>query len=396
MKLVVVGGGILGLAAARLAAAGGSFDEVVVLEKEPGLARHQTGRNSGVVHAGLYYEPGSLKARLCRRGVGLLREYCAASGIAWEECGKVLVAADRREADRLEGIAERAAANGVPGIEILDRAGLAEVEPHAAGIAALHSPTTAITDYPAIARSFAAEVQAAGGQVRTGVAVERVEETGRGPVVVLADGERLAADRVLVCAGLQSDLLARASRRSQDPAIMPFRGEYWALRPGKAGLVRGLIYPTPDPSLPFLGVHITRCVDGRVLVGPNAVLAGAREGYRRRDMDRAQLRRALTSPALRRLLARHPRAVAAELGRSASRRLFARGAQRLVPELRAGDLEPAVAGVRAQAMEPDGSLVEDFRLEAGRAVVWVRNAPSPAATASMAIAEELLEQVAAA
>ncbi|MFM9140268.1 MAG: L-2-hydroxyglutarate oxidase [Solirubrobacterales bacterium] len=395
MRLVVVGGGILGLAAARLASVGELADEVVVLEKEPATGRHQTGRNSGVVHAGLYYEPGSLKARLCRRGVGLLRDYCAANGLAWEQCGKVLVASDARGAARLEAIAERATANGVPGIEILDRAGLAEVEPHARGVAALHSPTTAITDYAAVARSFAREVEA-GGEVRTGAAASRVEHAGGSPVVVLAGGERLAADRVLVCAGLQSDLLARASGRSGDPAIVPFRGEYWALRPGRAGLVRGLIYPAPDPALPFLGVHLTRCVDGRVLVGPNAVLAGAREGYRRRDIDLADLRCALAWPGLWRLVAGHPAAVGVELGRSASRRLFARGARQLVPELEASDLEPAVAGVRAQALDRDGSLVEDFRIESGRGVVWVRNAPSPAATASMAIAEELLERVASA
>lgn len=392
MRLVVVGGGILGLAAARLAAVEGFADEVVVLEKEPAPATHQTGRNSGVVHAGLYYEPGSLKARLCRRGVGLLRDYCAANAVPWEDCGKVLVASDAVEAARLEGIAERATANGVPGIEILDRAGLAAVEPHASGVAALHSPTTAITDYAAVARSFAREVEGAGGQVRTGVRAVRVEQPG-GPAVVLEGGERVAGDRVLVCAGLQSDLLARASGRPADPAIIPFRGEYWALRPQRAGLVRGLVYPVPDPGLPFLGVHLTRCVDGRVLVGPNAVLAGAREGYRRRDIDRAELRRSLAAPGLRRLVARHPRAVAAELGRSGSRRLFARGAARLVPGITAGDLEPSVAGVRAQAVDRDGTLVEDFRLESAGGVAWVRNAPSPAATASMAIAEELLGQL---
>ena len=392
MRLVVVGGGILGLATARLAAVEGFADEVVVLEKEPAPATHQTGRNSGVVHAGLYYEPGSLKARLCRRGVGLLRDYCAANGVPWEDCGKVLVASDAVEAARLEGIAERATANGVPGIEILDRAGLAAVEPHASGVAALHSPTTAITDYAAVARSFAREVERAGGQVRTGVRAVRVEQAGA-PAVVLEGGERVAGDRVLVCAGLQSDLLARASGRPADPAIIPFRGEYWALRQQRAGLVRGLVYPVPDPGLPFLGVHLTRCVDGRVLVGPNAVLAGAREGYRRRDIDRAELRRSLASPGLRRLVARHPRAVAAELGRSGSRRLFARGAARLVPGIKAGDLEPSVAGVRAQAVDRDGTLVEDFRLESAGGVAWVRNAPSPAATASMAIAEEFLGQL---
>ncbi len=392
MRLVVVGGGILGLAAARLAAVEGFADEVVVLEKEPAPATHQTGRNSGVVHAGLYYEPGSLKARLCRRGVGLLRDYCATNGVPWEDCGKVLVAGDEVEAARLEGIAERATANGVPGIELLDRAGLAAVEPHASGVAALHSPTTAITDYAAVARSFAREVEGAGGQVRTGVRAVRVEQAGA-PAVVLEGGERVAGDRVLVCAGLQSDLLARASGRPADPAIIPFRGEYWALRQQRAGLVRGLVYPVPDPGLPFLGVHLTRCVDGRVLVGPNAVLAGAREGYRRRDIDRAELRRSLASPGLRRLVARHPRAVAAELGRSGSRRLFARGAARLVPGITAGDLEPSVAGVRAQAVDRDGTLVEDFRLESAGGVAWVRNAPSPAATASMAIAEELLGQL---
>ena len=393
MKLVVVGGGILGLAAARQAQIADPGLEVEVLEKEREVASHQTGRNSGVVHAGIYYAPGSLKAKLCRRGTGLLRDFAAANGVPYEECGKLVVATDEREAAVLDGLHERAIENGVPGVELLSGEEASRIEPHVKAWRALHSPTTAIVDYGGLARAIAAEVSGAGGMIRTDTEVDRIDYSNSGADVVLASGERVSADRVLVCAGLQADLLASRSRENPEPRILPFRGEYWALVPERRDLVRGLIYPVPDPSLPFLGVHLTRCVNGEVLVGPNAVLALAREGYRRRDFDAAEFRRALANPALWRLGFRYPRVALSEIGRSLSRRNFVREARRYVPGLRSRDVVPYPSGVRAQAVDRDGSLVDDFRLGETGSVVWVRNAPSPGATSCFAIAEVLVERL---
>ena len=394
MRLVVVGGGILGLAAARLAGAERPDAEIVVLEKETTLASHQTARNSGVVHAGLYYEPGSLKARLCRRGARLLQAFCAERGIPYVECGKVLVATRPEEVERLHGVLERAEANGVPDVRMLDAAALRELEPHATGIAALHSPRTAIVDFSAVARAFASEVQERGGIIRTEAEVVRVIDTGRMGLVGLANGERVVADRVLVCAGLHVDRLARVSGQPAAPRIIPFRGEYWALRDERRHLVRGLIYPAPDPALPFLGIHLTRKIDGSVVVGPNAVLALAREGYLRRTVRPRDVTDTFAWPGLWRLARRHRRVALNEIVRSASKRAFVREARRYVRNLDAGDLVPAPAGVRAQALDRDGTLVDDFRLSRQGSVVWVRNAPSPAATSALAIAEELLERLA--
>ena len=394
MRIAIVGGGILGLALARLAALERPGAEVVVLEKEHEVALHQTGRNSGVVHAGLYYEPGSLKARLCRRGVGLMQAYCAERGIPYDACGKVVVAIEEGELGRLEAIHGRAVANGVPDVELVDGARLRELEPHAAGIAALHSPHTAIADFGAVARSFAADVRAAGGEVRLGTAVTRVlDEPGGRPRAELAGGIVVEADAIVVCAGLHADRLARASGGEADPRIIPFRGEYWALRPERTALVRGLIYPVPDPSLPFLGVHLTKRIDGAVLVGPNAVLALAREGYRRRDVVAGEIADTLRWPGAWRVARRYWRTGAAEIARSASRRAFVHAARRYVPALESADVVPAPAGVRAQAVGRDGRLVDDFRLTTTGRVTWVRNAPSPAATSSLAIAEELLARL---
>jgi len=395
MRVVVVGGGILGLATARLVARVQPDADVLVLEKEPQLALHQTARNSGVVHAGIYYAPGSLKARLCRRGATLLRAYCAERGVPYEACGKLVVALETSELPRLERLAERAHANGVPGLRLLDGAQLREVEPHASGVAALHSPETAITDFRAVALALADELQARGGAIRTGAAVARVRSGGSasgGVAVELRDGETLRADRVIVCAGLHADRLARRSGEDPAPCIVPFRGEYWELVPARRGLVNGLIYPVPDPALPFLGVHLTRTVDGRVLIGPNAVLALAREGYRRGTVRRRDVAETLAWPGTRRLLRRHWRAGLDELRRSLSKRAFVAQAQRYVPELGARDAVRARAGVRAQAVDRDGVLVDDFRIGGDARVTWVRNAPSPAATSSLAIAEELVGQ----
>jgi L-2-hydroxyglutarate oxidase LhgO len=392
MRVAVVGGGILGLATARLLAREQPGAAVTVLEKEPQLALHQTAHNSGVVHAGIYYEPGSLKARLCRRGVSLLRDFCAEHGIPYEACGKLVVARDPGELPRLERLAERAHANGVPGLRRLDASQLREVEPHATGVAALHSPETAITDFRAVALALADELRANGGTVRTGAEVVRVRRAGGAAgaaTVELADGSELRADRVVVCAGLHADRLARRSGEDPAPRIVPFRGEYWALAPARRSLVRGLIYPVPDPSLPFLGVHLTKTVDGAVLIGPNAVLALAREGYARRAVRGRDLAETLAWRGTWRLLRRHWRAGMEETRRSLSKRAFLAEARRYVPELRLHDAVRAGAGVRAQAVDRDGTLVDDFRIGGDARVSWIRNAPSPGATSSLAIAEEI-------
>ncbi|SET21008.1 L-2-hydroxyglutarate oxidase [Geodermatophilus poikilotrophus] len=390
-RYAVVGGGIIGTAVARRLLARAPDAVVTVLEKEDRLAAHQTGRNSGVVHAGLYYEPGSLKATLCRRGVSLLREFCAEKGLPYQEIGKVLVALDGAEEQRLGAIAERARANGVPGVRVIDRAELHELEPHVAGIAALHSPTTAIVDYVAVTEQLAEEARKAGATVRTGFEVAGLRSAGGEVVVSSTAGEEVAVDRVVLCSGLHVDRLARLAGDDDAPRIVPFRGEYYALRPDKRALVNGLVYPVPDPRYPFLGVHLTPRVDGEVLVGPNAVLALAREGYRWRDVSPAELAAIARFPGFRRFAKQHWRTGLAEMRGSLSKRAYTAAARRYVPELTVEDMVPATAGIRAQALESDGSLVDDFRITRRGAVVAVRNAPSPAATSSLAIAEHLVE-----
>ncbi|WP_100498238.1 L-2-hydroxyglutarate oxidase [Geodermatophilus chilensis] len=389
-RYAVVGGGIIGTAVARRLLAERPDAEVTVLEKEPRLAAHQTGRNSGVVHAGLYYEPGSLKATLCRRGVALLKEFCAEHGLPYDEIGKVLVALDGAEERRLGAIAERARANGVPGVRVIDRGELRELEPHVSGIAALHSPTTAIVDYVAVTEQLAADARAAGATVRTGFEVAAFRSADGEVVVGGTSGEEVVADRVVLCAGLQVDRLARLAGDDDAPRIVPFRGEYYALTPEKRSLVNGLVYPVPDPRYPFLGVHLTPRVDGEVLVGPNAVLALAREGYRWRDVSPAELAAIARFPGFRRFARQHWRTGLAEMRGSLSKRAYTAAARRYVPELTVEDMVPAAAGIRAQALESDGSLVDDFRITRRGAVVAVRNAPSPAATSSLAIAEHLV------
>ncbi len=390
MRFVVVGGGILGLATARQLAVSQPNAEVVVLEQERALAQHQTSHNSGVVHAGIYYAPGSLKARLCRRGLGLLRDFCQERGLPYDACGKVVVAIDEREIEPLRRLEDRATANGVPGLRWLESRELAEVEPYVTGVAGLHSPETAIADFAAVARAYANDVTAAGGEIRTGVAVARVRQNGRNPQVELADGSTIEGDKVIVCAGLQADRLAMASGEPAEPRIVPFRGEYWRLRPERAHLVRGLIYPVPDPALPFLGVHLTRKIDGTIVLGPNAILSTARHAYDRRQFVLRDTYDALSWPGTFRMLRKHWRAGAGEIMRSASKRQFVREVARYVPAVDPADVLPASAGVRAQAIDRDGSLVDDFRLASHGNVTWVRNAPSPAATSSLAIAEELI------
>lgn len=384
-RCAVIGAGIIGLATARELRLRGH--EVVVLEKEDAVARHQSSHNSGVVHAGIYYPPGSLKARLCTRGRALLKEYCEEHAIPYVECGKVVVAAGESQVPALRELEARATANAVPSLRWLDRAALNEIEPHAGGVAALHSPRTAVVDFAQVARSLAADLDVRLGFEVTGFGQEA------GGVTVSGTGGEVRADRVVVCAGLQSDRVARLAGDADGPAIVAFRGEYWQLVPDRRHLVRGLIYPVPDPAYPFLGVHFTTRVDGTVDVGPNAVLAFAREGYRRRDVSLTDLARAFAYPGFRSMARRHWRPGLAEMLGSFSKRAYVAAARPLMPELRAEDLVAGPAGVRAQAVDRDGSLVDDFRLGAAGPVVTVRNAPSPAATSSLAIAELVVERL---
>lgn len=394
-SFAVVGGGILGAAVAARIQDVVPGASVAIWEKEDELAGHQTGRNSGVVHAGLYYEPGSLKARLCRRGVGMLREFCQEHDIAYDERGKVLVALDERERSRLGAIEERARANGVPGVRRLDAAGLHELEPHVRGVAGLHSPSTAIVDFPGVTRALAGRVVERGGELRCGLEATGVAETAEGVVLTGArrDGTpyRQTFDRVVLCGGVHSDRLAERAGDGPDPRIVPFRGEYLLLRPDRRDLVNGLVYPVPDPRYPFLGVHLTPRVDGEVMVGPNAVLALAREGYRWRDVSPRDLAEVVAWPGFRRFARIHWRTGVAEMAGSLSRRRFVAAARRYVPELRTSDVVPGPSGIRAQALDRRGNLVDDFRLTVRGPVVALRNAPSPAATSSLAIAEHLVD-----
>ncbi|MFJ7213057.1 L-2-hydroxyglutarate oxidase [Amycolatopsis sp. NPDC098790] len=386
MRVGVVGAGLIGLAVARELT---RTAEVVVFEKETAVARHQSGHNSGVVHAGVYYPPGSLKATLCRRGAGLLKDFCAEHGLAYREIGKVVVARDEREAARLDELESRARANGVPGLRRLDAAALKELEPNVRGVAALHSPTTAIVDYPAVARALADDVGRRGGKVLLGSRVTAIEPAGE-RVTVHCGEDRHGFDALVLCAGLQSDTLAALAGAGPEPRIVAFRGEYHRLR---RDLVTGLVYPVPDPAYPFLGVHVTPRIDGTVDVGPNAVFALAREGYRRRDVDVRDLWRTLTWPGTRRLARAHWRTGLRELHGSLSKRAFAAAVREYLPELTAADLVPAPAGVRAQAVDRDGGLVDDFRIHTTGPVTAVRNAPSPAATSCLAIAEHLVRDL---
>jgi L-2-hydroxyglutarate oxidase LhgO len=391
--VVVVGGGIVGSALARRLTLSEPRPDVTVVEKESAPARHQTSRNSGVVHAGIYYAPGSAKATLSREGVRRLRAFCHDRGLPYEEVGKVVVALDEAEVERLRAIEARAQANGVPGLRRLDRDALREVEPYAVGLAALHSPTTAITDFARVAAAMLEDGVDRGAQVVTGFEVTGLDQ-GSGPVEVrAADGRRLRADRVVVAGGLQADRLAVLAGDGPFPAIVPFRGEYHQLAPSATHLVRGLIYPVPDPRYPFLGVHLTRRTGGDVLLGPNAVLATAREGYRRRDVDVEVLRALAGSRGFRRFARANLRTGLHEVLGSVSRHAFVARARRYVPAITVGDVVPAGSGVRAQAMDPDGSLVEDFRFSRVGAVLCIRNAPSPAATASLAIADLVVDSL---
>jgi L-2-hydroxyglutarate oxidase len=389
--LAIVGGGIVGLAVARELIARNPRASVCVLEREDEIGTHQTGHNSGVIHAGVYYVPGSLKARLCVEGAREMYEYCEQRGIAHERCGKVIVATDASELQRLDELERRGKANGVPGLRRIDAADIARLEPHARGIAGLHSPNTGIADFGAVARSYANDVLDAGATVATGCGVRGVAVSGRALRLTHARGDTEASHAVF-CAGAWADRLAVAAGADPDPRIVPFRGAYLRLVPARRELVRSLIYPVPDPSLPFLGVHLTKHVDGDVLIGPTALMVGARDAYRLATVHRRDLLDTLAWPGTWRMLARWWRTGVTELRHAAVRSAFVDAAARYVPELEIGDVQPAFAGVRAQALGRDGKLIDDFIFSHTERALHVRNAPSPAATSSLAIARHVADE----
>ncbi|MFZ0014285.1 MAG: L-2-hydroxyglutarate oxidase [Acidimicrobiia bacterium] len=388
----IVGGGILGLAVGRELTRRFPGIEVMVFEKEDRVASHQTGHNSGVVHAGIYYQPGSLKAQLCTRGRTLLRDHCAERRLPYEECGKLVVAVRVSELGRLDALEKTAAANEVPGLRRVDPSEMAEIEPHGAGISALHSPQTAITDFAAVARSFADDIESADGRILLSSPVTDIRRRPNG-VEVRAGGEAHQVGNLVICAGLQSDRVAEPVDGHPYPRIVPFRGEYMRVADSKAGLVRGLIYPVPDPRYPFLGVHFTSKVSGALEVGPNAVLALKREGYRRRDASLADVGSIVSFPGFWRMAAANWRAGIEEFRGSLSKSAYMRKASLYVPEIGPEDVTRDRVGIRAQALDRDGSLVDDFRIYEAHRVLSVRNAPSPAATSSLAIAEYVVDRM---
>ncbi|MCD6726117.1 MAG: L-2-hydroxyglutarate oxidase [Solirubrobacteraceae bacterium] len=390
--LVVVGAGIVGLATARELLERHPGMRVAVVDREPTVGAHQTGHNSGVIHAGIYYAPGSLKARLCVDGARRLYDYCAEHGIAHERCGKVIVAVEPSELGRLDELERRGRANGVSGLRRLGPSELAEIEPHCRGVAALHSPQTGIADFPAVARRLARDVEERGGVLLLGVDVTGVRRRAGETRLATRAGGELAARHAIFCAGLWADRMARAAGADPDPRIVPFRGQYLRLRPDARGLVRSLIYPVPDPELPFLGVHLTKHVSGDVLLGPSALLVGARDAYRITHVRGEDLRDTLTWPGTLRLMRRWWRTGLEEMRLQASRRAFVRACARYVPELRIEQVEDGFAGVRAQAVGRDGSLVDDFVFSLAGGALHVRNAPSPAATSALAIGEVIAER----
>jgi (S)-2-hydroxyglutarate dehydrogenase len=388
--LVVVGAGILGLAVAREALLRYDGLSVLVLEKEDRVAAHQTGHNSGVIHSGIYYAPGSLKARLCVQGSRALYAYCEERAIATERCGKVVVATDERDLARLEDIHARARANGVEGLTLLAKDDLKEVEPAVRGIQALYSPATGIVDFRRVAGALAEEIVGRGAAIRLRAAVHGITRSGDRSVRVATTAGPVEARVVITCAGLHSDRLARMTGGPVSPRIVPFRGRYHALAAEASGLVRGLVYPVPDPSFPFLGVHFTKQISGDVWAGPNAVLALTREGYRGWDVNPRDLWETLSFAGFRILARRYWRTGLSEVRGDFSRRTFVRALQRLVPSMRVEYLAGSHAGVRAQALSSDGQLLDDFWFDRADRVLHLRNAPSPAATSSLALATEVI------
>jgi L-2-hydroxyglutarate oxidase LhgO len=388
--VAIIGAGIVGLATALRLLERRPDLHVVILEKEAAVASHQTGHNSGVLHAGLYYQPGSLKARLRREGKADLESYCEAHGVHVERTGKLVVALDESELGRFEALKERAFANEVPDLEEVGPERIRELEPHAVGIKALWSPGSGVVDFLEVAQAFAHDVVERGASIETRRAVESIEQRGNEMIIGTSRGD-LVARRVIACAGLQADRIAAMTGDAGDdrPRIVPFRGDYYTLKPEARHLVHGLIYPVPDPQFPFLGVHLTKRVDGGVLAGPNAVLATAREGYGRTDVSLRDITDTVAYPGFRKLARKFWRVGAGEMWRDWSKRAFVANVRRFVPALSSDHLTFGPSGVRAQALNGDGSLVEDFLLGGSDRVLHVYNAPSPAATSSLAIGRVL-------
>ena len=388
----MIGAGILGLAVARERLSRSPGLALTVLEKEAAIARHQTGHNSGVIHSGIYYAPGSLKAELCVEGARRMYEFCAEKGIRTERCGKVIVAADASEVPRLEELKRRGEANGVPGLEEIGPDRLAELEPYVVGVRALHSPATGIVDFKLVAGALAEEVVERGGRILTGQAVRGIASNGGGVRVTTSQGS-FSADRLVTCAGLHSDRLAAMTGAPRTPRIVPFRGTYYALSERAQSLVNGLVYPVPDPTFPFLGVHFTKQISGEIWAGPNAVLAFAREGYRLRDLRRRDLWETLSYRGFRRMARRYWRTGLSEAWGEVSKRAFVAAMRKQVPAVGLADLGARHAGVRAQAVAEDGTLLDDFWLDEAPNVTHIRNAPSPAATSSLALARRIVDAI---
>lgn len=391
--IIVIGAGLVGLSTAwklqrRLPSA-----RVTVLEKEAGVCAHQSGHNSGVLHAGLYYKPGSLKARLAVSGIREMVAFCLEHGVPHETCGKLVVATDEQELPRLHDLHERGLRNGLQGLQMLGREQMLEIEPHVGGIAGLRVPQEGIVDYLRVGEALQKEIQGGGGSVALKAEVIGLAFSKQEWRIRTRAGE-FTADFLVNCAGLHCDRLSRLAGERRELRIIPFRGEYYKIRPERQNLVRNLIYPVPDPQFPFLGVHFTRLIHGGIEAGPNAVLAFAREGYTKTKIRIGDLWDALSFPGLWRFLGKHKRMTWAELRRSFSKELFSQSLQRLVPEIQPGDLTTGGAGVRAQAMSPDGTLVQDFSLVQSPQALHVLNAPSPAATASLAIGDEIANVIA--
>ncbi len=387
-RIVVVGGGLVGLATAWRIGQRFPDTSVTVLEKEPQVGMHQSTHNSGVLHCGLYYKPGSRKARLAVQGIRQMVEFCQEHSVPHEICGKVVVATAEEELPRLKTLLERGTQNGLEGLKMLSGDELREIEPHAAGIAAIRVPQEGIADYPRVSETLAGLIRAQGGEVVTSARVTAIDREGGGWRVHSTAGD-YACGRIVTCAGLHSDRVAALTGTARTIRIVPFRGEYFTIRPERQNLVRHLIYPVPDPKFPFLGVHFTRMIHGGVEAGPNAVLALSREGYTKTAFRAGDLFDALAFPGLWRFLGKYPKMCFEEMRRSFSQRLFCESLQRLVPEIQPEDLSPGEAGVRAQAMTADGAFVEDFAFVQGSGELHVVNAPSPGATASLAIGEEV-------
>lgn len=390
--IVVVGGGIVGLATALKLGEKHPDLHVTVVEAEARVGQHQSGHNSGVIHSGIYYKPGSEKALNCRRGKAMMEQFCDEHEIAWDRCGKVVVATDAGEVDRLERIMERATANEVE-FSRIDTDQLRQLEPHSAGIAAIHVPETGIVNFRNVCEAMAKLIRERGGTIELTFAVCEINHRGQGLEVVNQAGTSISCDRLINCAGLYSDRVCSLAGVDPEIRVVPFRGEYYELVADSESLCRNLIYPVPDPSFPFLGVHFTRMIDGGVECGPNAVLALARRGYRWTDFNARDLGATLTYGGFRKLATRYWRMGLGEMHRSLSKKAYVKALQRLIPSIQASDLKPGRTGVRAQAVARSGNLVDDFLIKKSERTIHVLNAPSPAATASLAIGERIVEEL---